>query len=415
MAKKQPRAARRTRGTGTIQRQRDGSYIARTAGRERAGRFAARPDAEAALDAWNAQIGRGVNPNDSRQKVRDFAVTWLTEVVAPHKTPRTLEFYTRHVGYATTHLGDYALETVTTRLIEQTLGKLATAGLSPRSVEHVRAVLRNMLNVALRWGLIGDNPAARAPRVDVPARGERALSAPQVAVLLAAARGDRLEALYHVALTLGLRRGELLGLRWSDIDWTAQTATVAQQVGEGPGRRIQIIPYVKSADGRRVLPIGSDLLARLRERQSDDAVEAQIAQQRATCAAINAGWPVPLVRWNPHDLVFCSDAGTLIQPSNLNRRFAALVEHTNAQTRRRAAAEGWQKETTAALLLPAQTSPHTLRHTALTDLAAHGEAKAVQSIAGHADIETTMNLYAGRRMSAMRAAVEAVERERKTS
>jgi integrase len=68
----------------------------------------------------------------------------------------------------------------------------------------------------------------------------------------------------------------------------------------------------------------------------------------------------------------------------------------------------------AATLLPADLSPHDLRHTALTDLAAHGEAKAVQNIAGHADIDTTMRVYAGRRMSAMRTAVEAVEKARKT-
>lgn len=71
------------------------------------------------------------------------------------------------------------------------------------------------------------------------------------------------------------------------------------------------------------------------------------------------------------------------------------------------------KTTDPALRLPADLSPHDLRHTALTDLAAVGEAKAVQSIAGHADIETTMHLYANRRMSAMRAAVEAVEEARR--
>jgi integrase len=64
--------------------------------------------------------------------------------------------------------------------------------------------------------------------------------------------------------------------------------------------------------------------------------------------------------------------------------------------------------------LPADLSPHDLRRTALTDLAAHGEAKAVQGIAGHADIDTTMRLYARRRMTAMRAAVEEMEKGRKT-
>lgn len=420
MAKKQ-RGERRKRGTGTIQKQRDGTFIARTAGKERSGRFPAGPagyeEAERALDQWNKQLGQGVDPNDSRMKFRDFIRAWLIEVVKPHRRPRTFEFYARHAGYATAICGDTAVEALGTRQLEKVLAQLRLDGLSPRSVDHVRAVLVNALNVAgpKRWKLIDDNPAAAIPKIKVPEQEEKALTAAQVAVLLRAIETDRLCALYHVALTLGLRRGELLGLRWSDIDWTAGTITVAQQVGEGEGRKIGIQPYTKSDEGLRVLPVGADTLARLRMRQAEDAIEAQLAQQRATKKAEKEGVPTPLVVWNPDDLVFCSDVGTFIQPSNFNRRFAALIERTNKQTRARAQAEGWKKDELQALLLPVETSPHTLRHTALTDLAAHGEAKAVQSIAGHADIETTMNLYAGRHAGAMRAAVEAVEKARKTS
>lgn len=382
MAKK-----RRQRGTGTIQKQRDGSFIARTAGRERSGRFITRSDAEEALDRWNTQLGRGVNPNDSRQRVRDFAATWLAEVVKPHKRPRTLEFYKRHIEYALPYIGDTALEAVTTQAIERMLSKLRD-GLSPRSVGHIRAVLRNMFGVAKRWRLIVENPAADTPAIDVPEREEKALTVQQVALLLNAVEHDRLCALYHVALTLGLRRGELLGLRWSDIDFESGTLTVAQQVSEDENRHVVIAPYTKSK--QRTLPLPSDLAERLRQRQIEDRAEARTAQQRA---AERAGAdPIPLVQWNALGLVFPSDVGTMILPSNFNRRFTALVRQ---------------------LGLPAGTSPHTLRHTALTDLAAHGEAKAVQSIAGHADIDTTMRVYAGRRMGAMRAAVEAVEEARR--
>lgn len=392
---------RRKRGSGTIQRQRDGTFIARTAGRERSGRFSSRPEAEEALERWNAQLGKGVNPNDARQKLRDFARVWLIEVVAPHKRPGTLAFYTRHIGYATALIGDIPLESLGVQPIERCLSQLARDGLAPRSVDHVRAVLRNALNVAQRWKLISDNPAAEVPRVLVPERPARALSPIQVAVFLAAVEHDRLCCLYHIALTLGLRRGELLGLRWIDIDWDAGTITIAQQVTEGEGRPTGIVPYVKSNEGQRTLPLASDLVARLHMRQAADEAEARTAQQRATFKAEQAGEPVPLIRWNPHGLLFPSEVGTVMQPSNLNRRLTELVKRVNAKT------------TDPALRLPADLSPHDLRHTALTDLAAVGEAKAVQSIAGHADIETTMHLYANRRMSAMRAAVEAVEEARR--
>lgn len=392
MAPKRKPQPRRKRGTGTIQQQPDGTYIARTAGRERSGRFSTRSDAEEALERWNVQIGRGTNPNDSRQRLRDFVYVWLADVVKPHRKPRTYDMYRTFIGYATATLGDIALEALTTRAIERCLAQLRSDGLSPQSVEHVRAVLRNALNVAKRWKLIAENPVVDVPKIDVPKRGDRALTPAQVAILLAAVENDRLCALYHVALTLGLRRGELLGLRWSDVDWENGTLTVARQVSEDVGRTIAIVPYTKN-DEIRVLPIGADLLERLRQRRALDDAEGKHAQRKAAEQAEQAGAPVPLVRWNADDLIFCSTTGTFIHPSNFNRRFAALIKR---------------------LGLPADTSPHTLRHTALTDLAVHGEAKAVQSIAGHADIDTTMRIYAGRRMAAMRAAVEAVEKERRT-
>lgn len=411
MAPKRKPEPRRKRGTGTIQRQPDGSYIARTSGRERSGRFSDRQAAEEALELWNRQIGRGVDPNDSRQRLRDFIYTWLAEVVKPHCKPRTYEMYKQFVGYATAILGDTALEALTTQAIERCLASLR-ADLSPQSVEHVRAVLRNALNVAKRWKLITENPVTDVPKINVPQKGDTSLSPIQVAILLAAVEDDRLCALYHVALILGLRRGELLGLRWSDVDWLAGTITVAQQVSEGEGRKVGIVPYTKS-DEIRLLPATTDLLARLRQRQALDEAEGRHVQKRATEKAGKEGKPTPIVRWNKDDLIFCSTTGTPIQPSNFNRRFAALIRRINADTRAQAKAEGWTRETLQAALLPDSLSPHDLRHTALTDLAANAEAKAVQSIAGHADIDTTMRIYAGRRMTAMRAAVEAVEKARK--
>lgn len=400
------KAVRRPRGSGTIQRQRDGSYIARTTDGARSGRFPAGQDgyraAEEALDTWNAQIGRGADPNQGRQKLRDFARLWLTDVVQPACRPRTFEFYTRHVGYATAILGDTALEAVSTQAIERMLGKITADGLSPRSVEHVRAVLRNLFNVAKRWHLIAENPAAAVPARIVPDAPDRVLSPAQVAILLDAVRGHRHEALFHIALSLGLRRGELLGLRWKDIEWgdDAGLLTVAQQVTEGTGRRFEITPYVKSNDGLRVLPLTRDLLAQLKTRQALDAAEGRAFQQRAADKAERRGEPTPLIQWNTAGLVFCSEVGTFVSPRNLYRVLGAIVARANARL--------------GAQTLPADLAPHDLRRTALTDLAASGEAKAVQSIAGHASISTTMELYARRRITAMRAAVEAMERSRKT-
>lgn len=408
---------RRKRGTGTIQRQGDGSWIARTTGSERSGRFPAGPEgyreAELALDLWNKQIGRGADPNEGRQPTRDVLREWLAVVVKPHKTPRTFEFYKRHIGYATTYIGDIPIEALSRRAIQKMLGQLRDDGLSPRSVDHVRSVLHNALTVIRKWGVIEENPADEIDTLRVRKTGDRALSAVQVAILLAAIEGHRLCALYHVALTLGLRKGELLGLRWSNVDWQAATLTVTQQVTVDEAGRLVIEPTTKTDEEPPVLPLPPECLARLRERQAEDRAEARIFQQRAADKAAALGEPIPLVRWNPNDLIFPSDVGTVIMPRNFTRSMKAVVARANKVTQARAADEAWPEETLRAALLPLDLHPHDLRHTALTDLAAHAEAKAVQSIARHADIDTTMRLYAGRRMGAMRAAVEAVEKERR--
>lgn len=401
-----PKHERRKRGSGTIQRQRDGSYIARTTDQSRSGRFPQGSEgyrqAEDALDRWNRALNAGRDPNDSRMRFRDFLNLWLTEVCKPPKVQfSTQEFYARHCGYATLYIGDIPLELIDEKEIERMQGKLSDDGLSARSINHVRAVLRNALNVAKRWKLIADNPASNIPEWPVDEDQGHVLTPAQVAIFLAAVEGLRLSALYHVALVLGLRRGELLALRWVDVD--GDTLHVEQTIKEGEGRKPEI-GIVKSRKGRD-LPLSEDLCARLEARRLEDTAEARTAQQKAAEKAARAGEPIPIVRWNVAGLIFCSEVGTPLLLPNFNRSLGWLVTRINKELKASGA--------DPSLLLPADLSPHDLRKTALTDLAAHGEAKAVQGIAGHADIDTTMRLYARRRMTAMRAAVEEMEKGRK--
>ena len=400
-----PKQERRKRGTGTIQQQRDGSYIARTTDHSRSGRFPAGSkgyrQAEEALEKWNRAVTAGRDPNDSRMRLRDFIRLWITEGCKKVQ-PSTREFYTRHAGYATNYIGDLPLEVIDEREIEIMQGKLSDDGLSPRSINHVKAVLRNAFNVAVRWKMMTENPAASVPDWRVDEDEGAVLTPAQVAVFLSAVEGHRLSALYHIALVLGLRRGELLALRWEDVD--GDTLHVEQTIKEGEGRRLEI-GIVKSRKARD-LPLSPDLLARIDARRLEDAAEARIAQQRATEKAEKDGTPIPLVRWNVAGLIFCSDVGTPLRLSNFNRSFGWLVTRINKELKRVGA--------DPSLLIPSDLSPHGLRKTALTDLAVHGEAKAIQGIAGHADIDTTMRLYARRRMDAMRDAVEKMEKGRRT-
>lgn len=402
-----PKHERRARGTGTIQKQPDGSWIARTTDKSRSGRFphgsAGYREAEEALENWNRAVRAGRDPKDSRQRTRDYFAEWLTDVCKPPKVqPSTKAFYKRHCEYATTYIGDIVLEVLDARAIEIMLGKLADDGLSARSINHVKAVLRNALNVAKRWGLITVNPAESIPDWPVEEVSGTVLTSAQVAILLRAVEGTRFEALFHIALMIGPRRGELLALRCEDIH--DDILSIEQTVKEGEGRAT-VIGIVKSKKARD-LPLTTDLRARLTRRVEEVAAEARIAQQKAAEQATRDGTPIPIIRFNPLGLLFSSEAGTPMQLSNFNRSFGYLVARINKQLRK--------EKVPDALLLPADLTPHDLRRTALTDLAAVGEAKAVQNIAGHQDIDTTMRLYVRRRMTAMRAAVDAMEDGRKT-
>src|SRR5690606_31752583 len=125
-------------------------------------------------------------------------------------------------------LGQTRLSKLTPQRVQQLLNELREAGYSPRTVQYTHAVLRRALGQAERWGLVSRNVARLVdvprPRTD-PAK-VHALTIEQARQLLAAAKGDRLYGLYVVVLMLGLRRGEALGLRWSDVDLDAGTLRV---------------------------------------------------------------------------------------------------------------------------------------------------------------------------------------------
>src|SRR5260221_5504521 len=233
-----PAHERRKRGSGTIQRQRDGSYIARTADQSRSGRFPAGQKgyraAEEALEKWNRAVSAGRDPNDSRMRLRDFVRLWLTDGCKKVQ-PSTREFYARHAGYATHYIGDIPLELIDERAIEGMQGKLHDDGLGPQSINHVKAVLRNAFNVAMRWKMMTENPAASVPDWRVDEDQGHVLTPAQVAIFLAGVEGHRHAALYHVALTIGPRRGELLALRLTDVE--GDILHVEQTIKEGEGRK----------------------------------------------------------------------------------------------------------------------------------------------------------------------------------
>jgi integrase len=219
---------------------------------------------------------------------------------------------------------------------------------------EMHAILRAALQHALREDLVGRNVA----KLVVVAGGDSGevvpLSVEEARGLLAAAEGTRLYALWAVALAVGLRRGEALGLRWQDADLDKGELRVVQTLQRVDGR-LQFVPP-KSERSRRRVPLPAVTVAALIEHRGQAEREAA---SRGECVL-------------PGDVVFTSSIGTPLGPRNANRAFSNLL--------------------VVAGLRP--TRLHDLRHTCASLLLAQGVSpRVVMETLGHSAIAVTMNTY----------------------
>jgi integrase len=203
----------------------------------------------------------------------------------------------------------------------------------------------------------------------------RALTVVEAQRLLVAARGDRLEALFVIALTMGLRRGELLGLKWCDLDPTDQVLRIERAVQRASGQLRFVEP--KTLRSRHVLPVPQVAMAAFNGHR--------VRQARERLAAGD--------RWHDGDLIFASSVGTPMEPRNVNRRFNELRAQVDLD---------WLRL-------------HDLRHACATYLLANGvEPRTIMEILGHSTIRLTMDLYGHVLPDRLRAAASAMDRAMET-
>jgi integrase len=160
---------------------------------------------------------QGLPVSADRQTVQQFVNYWLDHATGSLR-PRTLEGYRllarKHV---TPSLGHYSLQQLTPQHVQALLNQKSKSGLAPQTVGHIRTVLRRALNFAMKWGLVGRNVATLVgpPRVERPE--VQPLTPEQAQRFLQAVQNERMGPLYAITLLLGVRQGEALGLRWTDI------------------------------------------------------------------------------------------------------------------------------------------------------------------------------------------------------
>jgi integrase len=205
-----------------------------------------------------ASIHAATRPPSGSRPVRITAGAlldrWLADAVALTVLPRTAASY-RYISrvHLRPALGHVLLGALTAQDVQTFLNQKAAAGLAPCTVGYLRGVLRQALGYAERMDLVGRNVArlARPPRV--PRRPVSPLTLEEARAFRAAIAGDRLEALYLVAIGCGLREGEILGLRWPDVDLERRTLTVRAALARVDGALCLVEP--KSATARRTVPL----------------------------------------------------------------------------------------------------------------------------------------------------------------
>ena len=353
---------RRGNGEGTITRRKDGrweaKYTAHTAeGPKRRALYGkTRKEVADKLVRALTDSASGYTFDTETMTVGEYLDRWLND--SDRGSVRT-STYERHEQIVRLHLkpafGRVKLAKLTPAHVQGLYRHKLDSGLSPATVQKIHVVLHKALAQALKWNLIPRNAAdaVKAPR---PAAEEmRPLSPDEARKLMEAAQGDKLEALYVLAVHTGMRQGELLALKWDDVDLNEGVIRIRRTLARSGGRIALGEPKTKG--GRRPVYLTGAAVEALRthlDRQLEDIERLGDL-------------------YRDHGLVFTSEVGTLINPTNLRRRsFAPLLEKAGL-TRIRF---------------------HDLRHTCATLLLTRNvHPKYVQELLGHATVAITLDTY----------------------
>lgn len=287
----------------------------------------------------------GADLGSKAQSVEAYLQRWLDDVVYPTLRPRTADYYKSLIRrYINPAIGMVSLKELNPQHVQRLVNGLPKT-LAPRTVRNVRAVLRRALNNALTWRLVTYNAATGIAMPKVEKYRSRIPTPDEAVQFRDAIAGIRLEGLYLLAMTLGLRRGEALGLLKEDINLAEKELHITGQVQLIRGKVERVA--TKTEASKRTLPIPDVVLPYIEKA----------LQEQPDCP-----------------LLFPSEAGTPILPRNLVRQFKELLTKAG---------------------LPDTIRFHDLRHFAATTLLSNGaDISTTQAVLGHTDASVTLNFYA---------------------
>lgn len=293
------------------------------------------------------KVRQGLPVPSERVTVEEYLTGWLRDTASVGLKESTLLQYQRMTRiHVLPSLGKHRLARLNADHLQQLYAAKLAEGLAPATVTYIHRVIHRALDDALRRGYVFRNVAALTSTPPVPKSEALAFTGEQARKFIAAVRGDPLEALYILALSTGLRRGELLALQWADVDLEAGHVSVRRAMTKIAGGWAVAEP--KSASSRRVVKLTQGAIDALQEHRGD---------------------LLPL----PSTLVFTNARGLPIDGRNLLREFKVLTKRAGLGT---------------------DFTFHSLRHSTATLMLVNGEhPRVVMEALGHSRVNVTMDIY----------------------
>jgi len=350
---------RRGHGEGSIYQRKDGRWVASLSLENRKRKYFygdTRREVQEKLKAALHEQQQGTLVTARQQTLKQFLERWLEDTCKPVVRLTT---YIRYRDVIKNHLvpafGHVTLQKLTSDMLRAFLKQKSDSGLKPTTVTLIRAVLHRALEDAVKDGLVARNVVSLVKSPHIERHEAQMVTVEQAKKLLEAARGTSLDALLEVALTTAMRRGEILALRWSEVDLERGTAFVRRTLTKLAHYGV-IENEPKTKAGRRRIELSSVAVEALKRHQT--------CQEQVKLKAGD--------KWQDKNFVFCDENGRSFVPGTVVYRFEKLLKQVG---------------------LPHMRF-HDMRHSAATILLAAGvHPKKVQELLGHSSIMVTMDVY----------------------
>jgi len=303
-----------------------------------------------------SSIDKGLPMDNSKVTVGEFLRLWLKDYAEVNTSAKTAEGYKGKIQlYLIPKLGHLRLCKLTTQQVNRLYADMIAKPLSPQTVLHTHRILKLALGHAVKWGIMSRNVCDAVDPPRVYRKEMVALDIPDIQRLLEAAESSTYKHVFFLALYTGLRRGELLGLRWSDVDLKDKTLSVNQNAIRLKGNGI-ILTKPKTERSRRLVRLWSDtvMLLNVLKTQQKDQLEM-------------AG-----IDWDETSLVFQNSEGKTLSPDTVSHAFKKIVKQIGLPNLRF----------------------HDLRHTHATIMLKVGTPpNVVSERLGHSSVSITMDIY----------------------